>query len=120
MMMWLSIKIITTPKKNNVRLIFKNSEMSNVNLKLFIPDKQVFSDLDFLGWYTTGSAPTEKHIKIHRQICQLNESPILLQLDTATKHMEVRHCNSTRCNSKVFIIFVISFRHFQFHSLNQS
>lgn len=41
-----------------------------------------------MGWYTTGSAPTEKHIKIHRQICQLNESPILLQLDTATKHME--------------------------------
>ncbi|CRK92793.1 CLUMA_CG006273, isoform A [Clunio marinus] len=50
--------------------------------------KQVFSDLDFLGWYTTAPQPNEKHIKIHRQICQINESPILLQMDTSSKHVE--------------------------------
>jgi len=50
--------------------------------------KQVFSDLDFLGWYTTASQPTEEHIKIHRQICQINESPILLQMDTSSKQVE--------------------------------
>lgn len=78
-------------KEEQCKLNLKNSpESVYETVKLFISDKQVFSDLDFLGWYTTGSAPTEKHIKIHRQICQLNESPILLQLDTATKHMEVR------------------------------
>jgi len=55
---------------------------------LLILDKQVFSDLDFLGWYTTGAGPTEKHIKIHRQICQLNESPIMLMMDTSNKHVE--------------------------------
>ncbi|XP_077293940.1 COP9 signalosome subunit 6 isoform X2 [Arctopsyche grandis] len=43
--------------------------------------KQVFSDMDFLGWYTTGESPTEKDIAIHRQICEINESPILLQLN---------------------------------------
>ena len=53
-----------------------------------IPDKQVFSDLDFLGWYTTSPAPTDKHIKIHRQICQINESPIVLLMDTSNKHIE--------------------------------
>lgn len=52
-------------------------------------DKQVFSDLDFLGWYTTSSTPTEKHINIHRQICQINECPILLQLDSSIKSMDV-------------------------------
>jgi COP9 signalosome complex subunit 6 len=44
--------------------------------------------LDFLGWYTSATQPTEKHIKIHRQICQLNESPILLQMDTSNKQVE--------------------------------
>lgn len=44
--------------------------------------------MDFLGWYTTASQPTEEHIKIHRQICQLNESPILLQMDTSSKQVE--------------------------------
>ena len=33
-----------------------------------IPVKQVFSDLDFLGWYTTGEAPTPSDIKIHKQV----------------------------------------------------
>jgi len=29
----------------------------------------VFKNLDFLGWYTTGSEPTENDIKVHKQVC---------------------------------------------------
>uniref|UniRef100_A0A023EQG2 COP9 signalosome complex subunit 6 n=1 Tax=Aedes albopictus TaxID=7160 RepID=A0A023EQG2_AEDAL len=49
--------------------------------------KQVFSDLDFLGWYTTGSVPSEKHINIHKQICQINECPIMVLLDPTSRNM---------------------------------
>ena len=31
--------------------------------------RQVFKDLDFLGWYTVGSnAPSEDDVKIHQQV----------------------------------------------------
>ena len=30
--------------------------------------KQVFSEMDFLGWYTTGDTPTPAEIKIHKQV----------------------------------------------------
>lgn len=43
--------------------------------------KQVFKDLDFLGWYTTGGAPNESDIKIHRQMCSITESPIMVKLN---------------------------------------
>ncbi|XP_058124034.1 COP9 signalosome complex subunit 6 isoform X1 [Anopheles ziemanni] len=49
--------------------------------------KQVFSDLDFLGWYTTDARPTEKHISIHKQICEINECPIMLLLDPISRNM---------------------------------
>jgi len=42
--------------------------------------KQVFSDMDFLGWYSTGDSPTNKEISVHRQITELNESPLFLQM----------------------------------------
>lgn len=60
-------------------------------LQFFFPDKQVFSELDFIGWYTadSGSVPIDQHIKIHRQVCQINESPIFLQLDCTSKKMDV-------------------------------
>lgn len=51
--------------------------------------KQVFSDLDFLGWYCTSSMePTEADLKIHKQICQINECPILLQLDPQSRNVD--------------------------------
>lgn len=47
--------------------------------------KQVFPDLDFLGWYTTSTStcdkPTAKDIHVHKQICEINESPIFLKLN---------------------------------------
>ncbi|XP_046854379.1 COP9 signalosome complex subunit 6-like [Xenia sp. Carnegie-2017] len=42
---------------------------------------QVFKDLDFLGWYTTGNIANETDLKVHQQMCQINESPVLLKLN---------------------------------------
>ena len=42
--------------------------------------KQVFSDMDFLGWYSTGDSPTPSDISVHKQICDINESPLFLQM----------------------------------------
>ena len=42
--------------------------------------KQVFSDMDILGWYCTGDQPTMLDINVHKQICNINESPLFLQL----------------------------------------
>lgn len=43
--------------------------------------KQVFPDLDFLGWYTTGAEPDIKDINVHKQILEINESPVFLKLN---------------------------------------
>lgn len=51
--------------------------------------KQVFSDMDFLGWYTTGDTPTDKDIAIHRQICEINECPVMLMLNPAGRNGDV-------------------------------
>ncbi|RVE49422.1 hypothetical protein evm_005934 [Chilo suppressalis] len=50
--------------------------------------KQVFSDMDFLGWYTTGETPTERDIAVHRQICDINECPVMLMLNPAGRNGE--------------------------------
>lgn len=42
--------------------------------------KQVFSDMEFLGWYTTGDKPGPEEIFVHKQIMEINESPLFLQL----------------------------------------
>uniref|UniRef100_A0A8C4Q1S4 COP9 signalosome complex subunit 6 n=1 Tax=Eptatretus burgeri TaxID=7764 RepID=A0A8C4Q1S4_EPTBU len=51
--------------------------------------KQVFKDLEFLGWYTTGDAPNGADIHVHKQICEINESPIFLKLNPQTKHTDL-------------------------------
>jgi len=51
--------------------------------------KQVFPDLDFLGWYTIGEAPTESDIKVHKQICEINESPVFLKLNPGSRHSKL-------------------------------
>lgn len=53
------------------------------------PVKQVFSDMDFLGWYTTGDTPTEREIAVHRQICDINECPVMLMLNPAGRNGDV-------------------------------
>lgn len=61
-------------------------EFLNTSLSQF---KQVFSDFDFLGWYTTGGTPTERDIVLHKQVCTINESPVLLKLDPFGKHTDL-------------------------------
>ncbi|XP_055326439.1 COP9 signalosome complex subunit 6-like, partial [Sitodiplosis mosellana] len=43
-------------------------------------DKQPSTDSEFLGWYSIGNHPTEENIKVHKQICEINKSSIMLQL----------------------------------------
>ncbi|KAF5269266.1 hypothetical protein FQR65_LT02567 [Abscondita terminalis] len=50
--------------------------------------KQVFSEMDFIGWYTTGDVPNSTDIKVHKQICEINESPILLKLNPYDKNID--------------------------------
>nr|CAG4646381.1 EOG090X08T4 [Macrothrix elegans] len=51
--------------------------------------KQVFSDMDFLGWYTTGDIPNESDIHVHKQICEINESPVILKLNPFTRNSDL-------------------------------
>ncbi|KAI9584605.1 COP9 signalosome complex subunit 6 [Glossina fuscipes] len=50
--------------------------------------KQVFSELDFIGWYTTGECPTNRELKIHKQIAEINECPIMLQLNPMSRSVD--------------------------------
>ncbi|XP_052772791.1 COP9 signalosome complex subunit 6-like [Mya arenaria] len=51
--------------------------------------KQVFSDMEFLGWYTTGGPPTDADIHVHKQICTINESPVLLKMNPVAIHQDL-------------------------------
>eukprot|EP01132_Coremiostelium_polycephalum_P007475 gene7475-9185_t len=44
--------------------------------------KKVFPTYDLLGWYSTGSKVSKDDINLHKQILELNESPLYLMLDT--------------------------------------
>ncbi|CAJ1058976.1 COP9 signalosome complex subunit 6 isoform X1 [Xyrichtys novacula] len=50
--------------------------------------KQVFKDMEFLGWYTTGGPPDPSDIHIHKQVCEIIESPLFLKLNPMTKHTD--------------------------------
>ncbi|KAG1678117.1 COP9 signalosome complex subunit 6 [Nymphon striatum] len=83
--------------------------------------KQVFSDLDFLGWYTTGGAPNQSDIKVHKQsipseedlmrspqssegrICAINESPLFLKMDPLQRNSDVI----------IYVIFTVIYAQFK-------
>ncbi|GFR45118.1 hypothetical protein Agub_g6496 [Astrephomene gubernaculifera] len=48
--------------------------------------KQVFKQLDVVGWYATGSAASEAHMACHRRISEVVEGPVFLLLDPAVDH----------------------------------
>ncbi|XP_071656358.1 COP9 signalosome complex subunit 6 isoform X3 [Patagioenas fasciata] len=50
--------------------------------------KQVFKELEFLGWYTTGGPPDPSDIHVHKQVCEIIESPLFLKLNPMTKHTD--------------------------------
>ena len=53
-----------------------NCFSQSLTLLLFSTVHQVFKDLDFLGWYTTGGPPTMNDISVHKQVCdQENPKP---------------------------------------------
>jgi len=57
--------------------------------------KKVFPTYDFLGWYSTGAQVQNSDILIHKQIMELNESPLFLLMDAvaclkpATKELPI-------------------------------
>lgn len=51
--------------------------------------KQVFSDMEFLGWYTSGDQPNESDIAVHKQIIEINESPLFLKLNPLIRTSEL-------------------------------
>uniref|UniRef100_A0A8C3H6B1 COP9 signalosome complex subunit 6 n=1 Tax=Chrysemys picta bellii TaxID=8478 RepID=A0A8C3H6B1_CHRPI len=51
--------------------------------------KQVFKDMEFLGWYTTGGPPDQSDIHVHKQVCEIIESPLFLKLNPMTKHTDL-------------------------------
>ncbi|CAG0878509.1 unnamed protein product [Darwinula stevensoni] len=79
---------------NSFELVFDIVENDIIIDKLYYSTKeeqfkQVFSDLEFLGWYTTGDSPNESDIRVHKQICELNESPIFLKLNPSGRHTDL-------------------------------
>nr|XP_053649446.1 COP9 signalosome complex subunit 6-like isoform X1 [Cherax quadricarinatus]XP_053649447.1 COP9 signalosome complex subunit 6-like isoform X1 [Cherax quadricarinatus]XP_053649448.1 COP9 signalosome complex subunit 6-like isoform X1 [Cherax quadricarinatus] len=51
--------------------------------------KQVFSDMDLLGWYTTGDTPGPPDLLIHKQVCDLLDSPVFLKLNPMARHTDL-------------------------------
>ncbi|XP_064089562.1 COP9 signalosome complex subunit 6-like [Macrobrachium nipponense] len=51
--------------------------------------KQVFSDLDLLGWYTTGDTPGPPDLLVHKQICDLLDSPVFLKLNPMARDTDL-------------------------------
>ncbi|KAI9256892.1 maintenance of mitochondrial structure and function-domain-containing protein [Sporodiniella umbellata] len=56
--------------------------------------KQVFPTLDFMGWYTIGTQPTDTDLSLHDQFLSINESSLFLQLNPTalvegTKHFPI-------------------------------
>ncbi|XP_030921110.1 COP9 signalosome complex subunit 6 [Geospiza fortis] len=71
----------------------KKSQILPQNNPKFCPKnptfKQVFKDLEFLGWYTTGGPPEPADIHVHKQVCEIIESPLFLKLNPMTKHTDL-------------------------------
>jgi len=51
--------------------------------------KQVFSDMDFLGWYSSGDFPTKVDADVHKQILDIYESPLFLQMNPSAKNSDI-------------------------------
>ena len=49
--------------------------------------KQVFSDMDFLGWYSNGEKPEDEDVDVHKQILDIHESPLFIQMNPGAKNL---------------------------------
>jgi COP9 signalosome complex subunit 6 len=61
-------------KKMTIDLAYLNAKQEQM--------KKVFPLYDFLGWYSTGSEVTAADIEVHKQLMEVNESPLYLLFDT--------------------------------------
>ena len=73
---------------------------------MFFAVKQVFKDLAFLGWYTTGTSLTESDMKIHNQICGISEIPIFLKLNPQGASTDVRYLLAFACPKITVFVYV--------------
>ncbi|NWV24669.1 CSN6 protein, partial [Origma solitaria] len=74
-------------RENSPKIPQKIPEIFPKNSRI-VP-KQVFKDLEFLGWYTTGGPPEPADIHVHKQVCEIIESPLFLKLNPMTKHTDL-------------------------------
>ncbi|XP_065056712.1 COP9 signalosome complex subunit 6-like [Rhopilema esculentum] len=51
--------------------------------------RQVFKELDFIGWYTNGGPPNPGDVHIHKQMSQINESSLLFKLNPLSKSSDL-------------------------------
>ncbi|XP_064394720.1 COP9 signalosome complex subunit 6-like [Halichondria panicea] len=47
--------------------------------------RQVFSSMEFLGWYTIGDTPTSQDAAFHEQLCRDRDNSLLLKLNTCAR-----------------------------------
>ncbi|EFA77224.1 Mov34/MPN/PAD-1 family protein [Heterostelium album PN500] len=66
--------------------------------------KKVFPTYEILGWYATGSKVTQEDLAIHKQIMELNESPIFLMLDTTAATLNAKDLPIAVYESEVHIV----------------
>ncbi|KAI9487392.1 MAG: hypothetical protein EXX96DRAFT_475803 [Benjaminiella poitrasii] len=62
-------------------------DQRNAHLHLYLI-KQVFPQLDFMGWYSIGSVPTEADLQLHEQFLKVNESSLFLQMNPILSNRE--------------------------------
>ena len=53
------------------------------------PVRQVFSSMEFLGWYTIGDTPTSQDAAFHEQLCRDRDNSLLLKLNTCARTNQV-------------------------------
>jgi len=67
--------------------------------------KKVFRLYDVLGWYSTGVDVAPTDIEVHKQMMELNESPLFLQLDpSAASKIDQRELPLTIFESELHMI----------------
>jgi len=74
---------------NSFELVYSVIEGAIVIDKTYLNKKQeqfkkVFPTYDFLGWYSTGNQVLNSDVNIHKQIMDINESPLYLLMDAVS------------------------------------
>eukprot|EP00039_Didymoeca_costata_P023651 m.7811 g.7811 ORF g.7811 m.7811 type:complete len:305 (+) comp3780_c0_seq1:133-1047(+) len=69
---------------NSFELVFEGTALDTEYLRQKSEQfKEVFPNLDFLGWYTNGVTATAEALAIHAQMTPFNETPLFMLLNTS-------------------------------------